>query len=706
MLRNEMVPFLTNLRVSFIKAEITIAFLVCIITEFLSFFKQITFINLLGAWAITLVVAVCIVLRSYGFDFATSGFATSGFAPSLRAGLRSHLGVEEHVASAGGHHERVYLLLIIACVVLIILPLLFLAIYYPPCNIDSLAYHLPRIEHWIQNKSVAHYFTNDIRQLYTPPLSEFIQLQMRVLSDTDFWSNLVQFFSLLGCISIISLIIQILGMSYKYQVLGVVLILCIPMSLLQATTTQTDLLAAFFLCAFVYFGFRLTKLDKIYYSDALWCSLALALGFFTKQTVAVFAFPFALWFSVLIFRRSWKAACGIGLIGLFFMILINLPFVARNYLLCGNVLGEQRMVQMMQNQKMSGRFFVSNLIRNLSMHMAFPLANRIFNKMIIEFHKKVLNVNPEDPAITFSSETYEPFFCINEDASGNFLFIFLLIFILFYAVFNFKILLLCNQYTILCYFCSLLVGYLIFTYIFKWQPWITRLDLPWCVISVPFVVYTLKRIFSAENPFFSKLFLYFIVFLSGYWMVSFAAKNVWILLASLGLLMIVYFISVKSVFKKDHILGSFILSAFLFSFPYVYFNPGRPLLCRYDKVFASREFKYFAANQAEYEKYLFIADLIKEYKIEDVYIISPSCINEYRLWVVLKSKINNMPHISHLNGLTQNYFGEVRYKYFAIVSYCKDCLALIPSDAITYFKSLGCERDPLFIIVLKNIGLR
>ena len=34
-----------------------------------------------------------------------------------------------------------------------------------PYNWDSLTYHLPRIAQWAQNKSVAHYAVNDVRQV-------------------------------------------------------------------------------------------------------------------------------------------------------------------------------------------------------------------------------------------------------------------------------------------------------------------------------------------------------------------------------------------------------------------------------------------------------------------------------------------------------------------------------------------------------------
>src|SRR5262249_13186492 len=69
----------------------------------------------------------------------------------------------------------------------------------PPNNWDSMTYHLSRVEHWTQNKSIAYYPTNIPRQLHQNPGAEFVLLHLRLLSGSDRLFNLLQLFSMVSC---------------------------------------------------------------------------------------------------------------------------------------------------------------------------------------------------------------------------------------------------------------------------------------------------------------------------------------------------------------------------------------------------------------------------------------------------------------------------------------------------------------------------
>lgn len=56
------------------------------------------------------------------------------------------------------------------------------AVLSPPNNFDSMAYHLTRVAHWAQSGSVAFFATNDERQLYMLPWSEYAVAHLVILA--------------------------------------------------------------------------------------------------------------------------------------------------------------------------------------------------------------------------------------------------------------------------------------------------------------------------------------------------------------------------------------------------------------------------------------------------------------------------------------------------------------------------------------------
>jgi len=122
-----------------------------------------------------------------------------------------------------------------------------IALSSPPNNWDSLAYHMSRIVHWIQNHSVENYPTHILRQLYLPPWAEYAIMHVLFFAPNDQWANIVQWFSLLGCLIGVSLIAQELGANRRTQIFSSVLVITIPMVILQGASTQNDLVVAFWL---------------------------------------------------------------------------------------------------------------------------------------------------------------------------------------------------------------------------------------------------------------------------------------------------------------------------------------------------------------------------------------------------------------------------------------------------------------------------
>jgi len=89
-------------------------------------------------------------------------------------------------------------------------------------------FHMSRVVHWIQNKSVAHYPTHILRQLHQNPWSEFGILQFQILSSSDRLANLVQWFSMVGAVLGVSLIAKRLGADLRGEVFAAVTVATVP----------------------------------------------------------------------------------------------------------------------------------------------------------------------------------------------------------------------------------------------------------------------------------------------------------------------------------------------------------------------------------------------------------------------------------------------------------------------------------------------
>jgi hypothetical protein len=122
---------------------------------------------------------------------------------------------------------------------------LVLALISPPNNFDSQTYHLPRIEHWVAQGSVQLFPTEIDRQVTMPPGAEYLLLHLRLLTGGDALYNLVQLCAGVGCLMLVSRIAGQLGGSRRAQLLAALVAGTAPIVALESTSTQTDLVTAF-----------------------------------------------------------------------------------------------------------------------------------------------------------------------------------------------------------------------------------------------------------------------------------------------------------------------------------------------------------------------------------------------------------------------------------------------------------------------------
>lgn len=293
-----------------------------------------------------------------------------------------------------------------------VLVLLLIALAAPPTTSDAYAYHLPRVYNWIRQCSVQFYPTADWRQNVYQPLAEFAILHLRLLTGSDRLFNLVQWSGLVASLVFVSLLAQDIGLKRNGQLLAVCLAVTIPMVVLQATSCQTDLIAASFCLALTYGLIRFIATDTV--RSAAFCGLALGTALLCKGTSYIFCLPllgvFGLFHLMVHHRhgvtrivRCWLIMAGIAL-------TINAGFYARNLGAYGHPLGVAQ--SQVSNIDHSWHQIQGNVIRNVASHLGAPFPS--WNSSVARLTNRLAG-----PGALFGDMPFSVTFLLFEDDTGN-----------------------------------------------------------------------------------------------------------------------------------------------------------------------------------------------------------------------------------------------------------------------------------------------
>lgn len=118
------------------------------------------------------------------------------------------------------------------------------ALAYRPNNWDSMTYHLARVAHWIQHRSVEVYPTGIARQNVLTPGAEYLLLVLQSIAGTDRLAGLVQLASWAMLVAAAVPLARSFGAPRNAARVGALVVGAAPMAVLQASSTQNDLVAA------------------------------------------------------------------------------------------------------------------------------------------------------------------------------------------------------------------------------------------------------------------------------------------------------------------------------------------------------------------------------------------------------------------------------------------------------------------------------
>jgi Dolichyl-phosphate-mannose-protein mannosyltransferase len=442
----------TRWRMAFLGAAVTWGLAVTAMTEVLSPFHLITFGWLLTLWfgAVLLSLAVS-VRRVTGATLAT----LVQWPPLTRFEFWCLAAVATIVSGVG-----------------------VVAVAAPPNNADSVVYHLPRVMHWVQNHTVAHYPTNIPRQLFRPPWSAFAIMHFEVLSGGDRWANLVQWFSMVGSVLGVSLIAKQLGADSRGQVLAAVIAATVPMGILQASSTQNDYVTSFWLVCLAYYVLRFDASPRI--TSALGVGASLALALLTKGTAYLYATPLLVWFTLSALRQL----RGKALAPLLVVVVVALGPQYGHYARNSELWGYPLVVDVDRpfvNEMLSVPAVLSNVIRNMSVHAGTPSerVNRWMSRGIALVHVP-LGIAVNEPRTTHDGEFYQVPFRRDEDSAGNPAHLALVMAATLCLVSRPRRA--AHPPRLAAYALSLVAAFLIFCSSLKWNPVHSRLHLPLFVL--------------------------------------------------------------------------------------------------------------------------------------------------------------------------------------------------------------------------------
>jgi hypothetical protein len=410
-------------RVAVLCAAVITATVLTAVTEFLSLRQALSFYPLLMIWS-----------------FLTLGAAWKawqGFEEKSRD--RHHFYSKDKKSSVCPYFLLIVFILGVTAIT---------AAVGTPNTWDSMTYHLSRVEHWIENRTVAFYPTNILRQLYSSPWAEFAIVNLRILGGGETSANFVQWAAMAGSLITVALIAGQLGASRIGQLTAAAITACLPMGILQAVSTQTDYVAAFWLAVFVFF--LIASKNHFSFINVIGAGASLGLAFLTKGYSYIFAIPFLVWY----------------------LMVHSKPFSSRHIrgcvliLLCATALNVGQCLR--NTQAFGSPAWTDRPLLNESFGFNVLTANMLHNMELHVFPQAVLGAQTAK------------IMWLDEDYAGNFLHTVLFIVIVCLALFCAEL-----RRTTAFYITSVLSAFVLFCWVVRFEPWHSRFHLPLFILLAP-----------------------------------------------------------------------------------------------------------------------------------------------------------------------------------------------------------------------------
>ncbi len=294
--------------------------------------------------------------------------------------------------------------------------ILLMALATPPMNFDVQIYHLPRQIYWMMQGGVWNFAASHTHQISMPVLSEFLGLNLLILSGGDSWHNLLQFLFLLGALGLVTLSAKSLGSSPRGQILAALFVLLVPVVFFEASNAKNDIILSLYILVPMLIGLWIWNRQKMpTYALLLLASLSAGLALATKGTALAYLLPSAL---LIIAGCARNNALPLLLRVTFPVILLAIlpasPQLARNWKSFASLAGPNLHHSNLRHDPSS---IAGVAIRNAAGQFTGPSEHwnlwlEATTRQLLEH----LGIDPDDPKTTFEGQKFHlPYFAGLED---------------------------------------------------------------------------------------------------------------------------------------------------------------------------------------------------------------------------------------------------------------------------------------------------
>lgn len=388
-------------------------------------------------------------------------------------------------------------------IIFVILTLTFLQGFFSaPSTTDSMVYHLPKVMYWVQEQTV---YQDVIRNPhdFKAPFAEYIVLHLYMLLGNDRLAFFSQWLAFAIIIYLSGVIAKQLGADERLVKVVRVFSGTLPIAVMQSSSMQVDLIPAVLSLIVLHISHSLK--EKFGFKKILLLSLAIGLGFFAKATFFIYLLVPAIFLWPLIFKTPKKALI-LGFLIIISILLIQGRFFFQNKSLYGSFLGEHLLsdgtVLEYTNKDLNLQKITSNTLKNLLIHIPFPIFSNQVYQGVVSFNN-IMGLEINDPSITCCGTEFKVLSIIypQEDIVSNTVHLLLIIFAGF-VIYKVK-----DKKEAKLVYISSVAAFILFSSVLKWQPYHSRLEIP------IFLTATITSALLINNRKILRMFLILSIFL-------------------------------------------------------------------------------------------------------------------------------------------------------------------------------------------------